>query len=322
MQGLCLKAVQYVLDNERLDDFGIPAAARTAIRESWEAEPPSLYGRFDLAYDGESPPKLLEYNANTPTALLEASVVQWYWRQEVFPATDQFNSIHEKLIAKWSELKRYLRGSTLYFTCMDSEEDWMTIVYLRDTAEQAGIRTQPIGIGDIGWNQATRAFRDLKEQPIQSVFSLYPWEWLLSDFSGPVLETYSQMDWIEPIWKMLWSNKALLAILWELFPEHPNLLPAYLDLPRDLREYVEKPLLSREGSNITVHSQSGVTSTSGPYGNSRSVYQQFAGKRRFEGQTPIMGSWYVMDQGPAGLGIREAPLVTTNLSRFVPHFFY
>jgi glutathionylspermidine synthase len=36
-----------------------------------------LYGRFDLAYRGDGPPKLLEYNADTPTALFEAAVVQW-----------------------------------------------------------------------------------------------------------------------------------------------------------------------------------------------------------------------------------------------------
>src|SRR3954447_10308700 len=321
LQGLCMQAAQFVLDHDRFDDFAIPPAARTAIRQAWDAEPPSLYGRFDLTYDGTSPPKLLEYNANTPTSLLEASVVQWYWCQEVFPATDQFNSLHEKLIAKWSDLKRHLKGATLYFTCMPDDEDLMTVVYLRDTAEQAGIRTNQLTVREIVWNAATETFRDGQDQCIESLFSLYPWEWLLSDFAEPILRTCRQMDWIEPIWKMLWSNKAVLAILWELFPGHPNLLPAYLDSARDLREYVSKPLLSREGANMTVHLQSGELSTPGPYGNGRFVHQQFAGRKPFDGQLPVIGSWYITDQGPAGIGIREAPLITTNTSRFVPHFF-
>lgn len=85
-----------------------------AIVWSWNEEPPAIYGRFDLAYDGIHPPKLLEYNADTPTALLEASVVQWYWLQDVFPKDDQFNSIHEHLVAKWKELKDYVgRGSSM-----------------------------------------------------------------------------------------------------------------------------------------------------------------------------------------------------------------
>ena len=49
-------------------------------------------------YDGKAPPRLLEYNADTPTALLEASVAQWFWLQDCFPTADQFNSIHERLI--------------------------------------------------------------------------------------------------------------------------------------------------------------------------------------------------------------------------------
>jgi glutathionylspermidine synthase len=51
---------------------------------------------------------------------------------------------------------------------------------------------------------------------------------------------------------MLWSNKALLAILWELNPGHELLLPAYLDGPRELTSYVRKPLFGREGSGIAV----------------------------------------------------------------------
>ncbi len=321
LQRLCLAAGQFIIDQDRFDDLAIPPAARQIIRDAWESEPPSIYGRFDLAYDGAGPPKLLEYNADTPTSLLEASVIQWYWRREVCPATDQFNSIHEKLIAKWSELKRYLRSGNLHFTCMPDEEDLMTIAYLRDTAQQAGIVTGQLFVREIGWNSSSKTFRDLDDRTINSLFALYPWEWLLKDFAAPILSTYSTMDWIEPIWKMLWSNKGLLAILWEMFPGHPNLLPAFFDSPRQMAEYVRKPLLSREGSNITVHRHGSETSTAGPYGTGPFVFQEFTQARDFDGQRPTLGSWYITDQGAAGIGIREAPVITTNLSRFVPHYF-
>ena len=267
VQKLCLAAAQFVIDQNRFDQFSIPEAARPAIRAAWEAEPPSIYGRFDFAYDGEHPPKLLEYNANTPTGLLEASVIQWEWRQEVFPATDQFNSIHDKLVAKWTDLRRYWRGNrTVYFTSMRDDEDLLTVSYLRDTAQLAGLATEHLFVREIGWNEKTGTFRDLQDRPIQSIFALYPWEWLLRDMAKPVLSSCGQMDWIEPIWKMLWSNKALLAILWEMFPNHPNLLASYLDGPHGLSEFVRKPLLSREGANITVHKGGSEASTAGPYG--------------------------------------------------------
>ena len=322
LQRLCLEAGQFVLDRNRLADFGIPAWAAHAIRDAWETEPPSIYGRFDLAYDSANPPKLLEYNANTPTGLLEASVAQWDWRREVFPATDQFNSIHEKLIDKWSELKRYLRSDTLYFTSMATDEDVMTATYLRDTAQQAGIRTKFLLIPDIGWHAKDSTFRDREEHEIHSLFALYPWEWLLADAGDKVMLALDRMDWIEPIWKMLWSNKALLAILWEMFPGHPNLLPAYLDGPRNMTGFVRKPLLSREGANITVYCEGTLQlETEGPYGAGPFVYQQLAPGWHPEKQTPVLGSWYVTDRGACGIGIRESKGITTNTSRFVPHYF-
>jgi glutathionylspermidine synthase len=170
LQRICLAAGQFIIDHDRFDDFHIPTAARPLIRDAWEKEPPSIYGRFDLMYNGSGPPKLLEYNANTPTSLLEASVVQWYWHLDKMPGTDQFNSIHEKLIAQWREILPYLKSGHLHFTAMNNAEDMTTIEYLRDTAQQGGIRTSALAIDQIGWNERAREFRNLEEHRIESIF--------------------------------------------------------------------------------------------------------------------------------------------------------
>ena len=127
------------------------------------------------------------------------------------------------------------------------------------------------------------------------------------------------MTWIEPLWKMLLSNKALLAVLWELYPGHPNLLPAYLDGPRDLPAYIRKPLLGREGAGMTVVSPSGTVRTPGDYGAEGHVYQAFDPLPDFGGVRPVLGAWLVGDEA-AGLGIRETTgLITDDTSSFVPH---
>lgn len=321
LHKMCLEAAQHIIDNNLFSLCRIPPAAVPAISQSWNSEPPSLYGRFDFAFDGAHPPKLLEYNADTPTALIEASAIQWYWLEDVFPSADQFNSIHDKLIDKWKDIKPSLKGDTLYFCCVDSPEDFMTVSYIRETAHQAGIdRTSFLYMEEIGWNENDLAFRDLEENDIRSIFKLYPWEWLLAEFEKETLATYQEIDWIEPIWKMLWSNKAILAILWELFPNHPNLLETYIDTPGALNKWAKKPLLSREGANVTIRSGYGDFRTSGEYGEEGYVYQALASVPDFRGNKPIIGSWYITGQGPAGIGIRESQTpVTDNLSRFVPH---
>ncbi len=114
LQTMCLAAAQHVIDGKRYAELEIPAEAVPLIEWAWEAEPPALYGRFDVLYDGDQPPKLLEYNADTPTSLLEAAVIQWHWLKDVFPEADQFNSLHEKLIAKWKDVDAYL-SKPVYF---------------------------------------------------------------------------------------------------------------------------------------------------------------------------------------------------------------
>ncbi|HTV15904.1 MAG TPA: glutathionylspermidine synthase family protein [Acidobacteriaceae bacterium] len=324
LQTMCLAAGDFILTNDRLAALRIPQSAWPHIRETWNAEPPALYGRMDLAYNGGDL-KLLEYNADTPTSLVEAAVAQWYWLEERFPEADQFNSIHERLVAKWKDLKDYVR-QPVYFAFEDNDEDAMTVTYLRDTAQQAGLQTAAITMEAIGWDSRKRRFVDEKERAMETIFKLYPWESLIADRFGKFAldvmgnQQTGGVQWIEPVWKMLWSNKALLAVLWEMYPNHELLLPAYLDGPRDLETWVCKPLLGREGANVTVKLH-GITveDTAGRYADGGFVWQQYVDLTPQGNPRIVVGSWLANGEA-CGMGIREPDsYVTTNASRFVPH---
>ncbi len=85
---------------------------------------------------------------------------------------------------------------------------------------------------EIGWNDAQQAFLDPNEDHMFSIFKLYPWEAMLAEEFGPhALDTYPSTRWIEPIWKMLLSNKGILPILWQLYPNHDLLLESHFDTP-------------------------------------------------------------------------------------------
>ena len=324
LHAMCLEAAQHIVDRNLFDKLHIPARVVPLIKAAWAQEPPSLYGRFDFAYDGMGPPKMLEYNADTPTSLVEASLAQWFWLQDVFPNKDQFNSLHERLIEQWKALKPYLQGDTLHFAGMDDIEDGMTLAYLRDTAEQAGLVCDTLTMPQIGIS-SDGFFTDLNDRVIESVFKLYPWEWIVHEderFVQGVLSRGTDMQWIEPVWKMLLSNKGLLAILWDLFPESPYLLPASFDVADTLTwdAYVTKPLLSREGANVTVTMfDQTLLASQGDYGEEGFVYQSLATIPNMDGHYPVVGSW-IIGQEAGGMGIRESKrIITDNLSQFVPH---
>jgi glutathionylspermidine synthase len=321
LAAMTLHAAEYIIDNKLYARLGIPESAVGLIEASWEAEPPSLYGRFDLAYDGAGPPKLLEYNADTPTSLLEAAAVQWYWLQDLFPSRDQFNSIHDRLIAKWKELAPYLPDRRVDFCSIDDVEDGTTVAYLLDTARQAGLAADLFPIDEIGWNGVQFVRPD--DAPLGAVFKLYPWEWMVREEFGKYLGKDSTM-WIEPPWKMLLSNKGILPVLWELYPGHPNLLEARFDGPGEMESWVKKPLLGREGANITLHRSGLDFETAGEYGDEGFIFQACAGLACCDALHTVIGSWLIgHEEGSScGIGIRESesPIIT-NTSRFVPHLF-
>ena len=249
---MCLAAVQHVIDNKRYDLFKIPAQFIPYIEKTWDEDCPSIYGRFDLCYKNGKI-KLLEFNADTPTSLYEAGIVQWFWLQDLDKNKDQFNSIHEKLIAYWKYLKVYLQPGTLHFTCLkETLEDLTNTEYMRDCAIQAGLTTKLVFTDDIGWENESAQFVDLENESIKNMFKLYPWEWLAAEqFGQNILQDSNKTFWIEPAWKMILSNKAILPILWELYPNSEYLLPAYFEV-QQLKDYVKKPILSREGANIEL----------------------------------------------------------------------
>lgn len=321
LHQMCMQAVDHVIRQGQLERFAIPPAFWALVEQSWREQEFSLFGRFDLSWNGTGAPKMLEYNADTPTGLVESSVAQWYWLQDAFPQADQFNSLHEKLIEQW---KKFDGKGLIHFACADSEEDIGNLSYLRDTAIQAGFATKQCLVSDLGWDEHNAEIVDDHDVKVEHLFKLYPWEWLCREqFSEHLLNRPTRI--IEPAWKMILSNKAILPVLWELFPQHPNLLPAYTEAWRMSGNHVKKPLLSREGENISIYADGQVLHTEGEYGHEGYIYQGYAPQPKFDdGITPAyssIGAWMVGDQA-AGIGIREdESLITKNTSRFVPHYF-
>ncbi|MEU4513246.1 glutathionylspermidine synthase family protein [Nonomuraea wenchangensis] len=320
LHGMCLDVVDYVIEKRRYSDFRIPEWLHGPIAASWRRHDPHAYGRFDLCYDGRSHAKLLEYNADTPTSLVESSVVQWHWMTNTHPDADQWNSIHERLIDRW---KYALGGGRLHLAHTGTEtsgEDELTVAYMAETATAAGIQVTTLPVEAIGWDTGRRTFVDAQHKPIGRLFKLYPWEWMVADeFGAAAIDAQARTPWVEPLWKMLLSNKALLALLWELYPDHPNLLPAYLDGPRGMDSYIVKPLLGREGASMKIVTPAGAEHTPGEYGDEGHVFQELWPLPEFDGWRPVLGAWVVGDEA-AGLGIRETRgLITGNTSSFVPH---
>lgn len=331
LHQMCLEMVsEIVTSGDYPSYFNLSEFAKSEIERSWKQNNKSLYGRFDLAFDG-STCKMLEYNGDTPTGLLEGAVAQWNFIQEAdgIPNRDQFNLIYERMVETWNN--QYPKGTKIHFTASRDahEEEWANLYCIMNAAIEAGMDVKDICLEDIGVSQDQ--FYDLQMSPIKTIFKLYPWEWMFKEEFSKSLIT-SQTNWIEPQWKALLSNKGNLVKLWEMFKGHPNLLPAYashVECTNGL--WVMKAILGREGSNIKKlfvennQIQSSVTGDGShfipEYHSDGYVFQKWHDLPKFDNNYTVLGSWVIGDKA-SGMSFRESePEITGNDSHFASHYF-
>ena len=337
--AMCMELVAEVAERpDLMTRLAIPEAQHDLVRRSWGEGDRHLYGRFDFAYTGEGAAKLLEYNADTPTAIFEAAYFQHDWlrdriRDGWLPpdgdagegGTDQFNLLQESLVEAFGTFPAQWQGGPIFhFVCAtENDEDRGTVGYLMDCATQAGHSCEMLDIRDVGIDPEG-LFTDGQDRVIDRCFKLYPWEDMMRERFAPHL---APGVFVEPAWKAIVSNKGMLPLLWERHEGHPNLLPAYFaDDPRaeELERAVSKPFHSREGENVVILERGEPQEeTAGDYGDSPRIVQGFA--PLFAAETAagtvhaVVGSWMVGDRA-AGMGMREdTGRITRDLSRFVPH---
>ena len=339
LHGMCREAAAAICASEELlEKLGIPAEFHDLVAGSWDRQEPEIYGRFDLAYDGTGPAKMLEYNADTPTSLYESASFQWGWLEDQLAAgvlrdgDDQFNGIHEALVAHFAAT--FAPGTDLHFTAIaGNPEDYGTVEAMGWAAREADLGAHYTDLDKLGLSPDGQ-FIDDQDRVIGILFKLYPWEDLLrDDYAQHIAGSGCLM--LEPAWKAVLSNKGLLPVLWQMFEGHPNLLPAFfeaemqagspaLDRAEEVlrRGHVIKPLFSREGAAISIVENGAPTETSpeAGYGQHPRIVQAYTPLTAFDGFHPVIGAWMV-GQACAGIGIREdRGRITQNLSRFKPHF--
>lgn len=350
LHAMCREAVAAVIASEALiEKLGIPEAHRDLVADSWQRSEPEIYGRFDLAYDGSGPAKLLEYNADTPTSLYESAAFQWQWLEDQLAAgvlpegADQFNGIHEALAERFGAL--FAPGTDLHFTAMSGNpEDYATVEAMGWAAREAGMGAHYTDLDKIAISDEGQ-FLDSDDRVIGTLFKLYPWEDLLRDDYASRIAGSGCM-FLEPAWKAVVSNKGILPVLWQMFEGHPNLLPAFFadDVAAALveggrpdkavadsfsraadalrRGHVVKPIFSREGASLSIVENGNVTEASAntDYAQHPRIVQAYHALPIFDGFRPVIGTW-IVGQTCVGMGLREdRARITQDLSRFKPHF--
>lgn len=332
---LFIEGAQHVIDQQRYTELGIAPRLIPLIEQSWERDDWHLYGRFDLAggLDG-LPIKLIEFNADTPTALFETSMVQWaQLKANGLDEAAQFNNIHAMLQDNFRRVvvgdeadfsSAYGAEKMLFSSIQGLPEDERTVRYLQHIAHEAGIFTDFSFLDETGFLPKQGVF-NTDHQRADFWFKLFPWEDIAADEPEllDILHSISELDstrFINPAYTLLFQSKGMLAILYELFPDNPYLLETRFS-PLENQAQVEKKLFGREGENTRIVHANGspMAEKEGRYGHHPSIYQAYAEMvNDAAGNYYQAGVFYVYEA--CGLGFRRGGPILDNMSKFVGHY--
>jgi len=336
LYDMFVEAGEYVVENNLFHEIGIPFNLVEVIKESWESDVHwHLYGRFDLAggIDGK-PIKLLEFNADTPTALFETAIIQWaILKQNGQEEEAQFNALYEALLDNFkrlvtldedvSEFEEMYEGWQFLFTSIRGNiEEENTVRLLQHIAEEAGYETNFAYIDEIEFSSDEGIFYN--DEPYELWFKLIPWEDIAleeSDLAMLLTDIIRNQKAIifNPAYTLLFQSKGILKILWDLYPNHPLLLKTSFE-PLEGEKQVEKPIFGREGENVTIldSDNSTIEQIEGDYGNHKMVYQAYTELPiDHRGESYQAGVFYAYEA--CGLGFRKGGKILDNMSKFVGH---
>ncbi len=331
-----VKAAEYVIANDLFFELGIPFNLVEIIKKSWENDVHwHIYGRFDLAggIDGK-PIKLIEFNADTPTALFETALLQWAMlKYNEMDEDAQFNNVYEAITDNFKRLitlfddteqfDKYYDGWKILFSSIEgNDEEEATTRLLQQMATDAGFATHFEFLEHVGFDD--EGIYDANENPYEYWFKLYPWEDIATD--EPELATTlthivqnQKAIILNPAYTLLFQSKGMLKILCDLFPDSPYLLQSSFE-PLEGKKQVAKPVFGREGANTQIIATDGGVehATEGPYGNYKKVYQEYVEfAQDAEGKKYQAGVFFAYEA--CGLGFRKGGDILDNMSKFVGH---
>jgi glutathionylspermidine synthase len=327
---------QHVIDNNLFFDLGIPFNLIDAIKKSWDNDVHwHLYGRFDLAggIDGK-PIKLIEFNADTPTALFETAVLQWaLLKSNNMDEDQQFNNIHEALSDNFRRLitlfddpqtfEEHYDGWKILFSSMSGNaEEEQTVRLLQQMAIDAGFETGFEPLGGVKFDD--EGIYDSNDEPYEYWFKLFPWE----DIAIDEVELCTQLSTImknqkaiilNPAYTLLFQSKGMMKILCDLFPDSPYLLKTSFEPLKNTKQ-VEKRMFGREGANVRILDASGaiIEANDGPYDTFKPIYQEYIEYPKDIHENSYQAGVFFAYEA-CGLGFRSGGKILNNMSKFVGH---
>jgi glutathionylspermidine amidase/synthetase len=232
---------------------------------------------------------------------MEAGKVQGKWSEHYRcdDGEDTGKDLQELISGAWQHSDV---DDVLHIMQDDDPEERYHALFMQDAMQDAGIESKIIhGVAGLQW-EPDGGIADADGDRVRWVWKTWAWETALDQLRAECedddIELLSYVDGrqpahpprlvdvllrqdvmvYEPLWTLIPSNKAILPVLWAMFPEYPYLLNTSYVLTDELRQtgYVVKPIVGRGGANITIFDRNATVraETAGRFDQRDQVFQQ------------------------------------------------
>lgn len=330
------EALAHVARQDQWSKLRIPSSIVRLIRHDLERKIPHICGRIDFAGGiGNFPIKLLEFNADTPTSLPESAYFQKWQVEAIEKEYDgQLNYLIEDLTEAFAALKAQFpdKPPLLLLTGLGFVEDRLNLMVIKDAAQRAGFEVDYADLESVVFaDDGVYLQSDAGYVQYPFLYKLVPWETIIlrePELLDILIRLSIEHDLIilNPSYSLAFQAKHMLSVLYELFPDHPLLLPTF-DLEARVRgrQYVRKVNFGRMGENIQIIATSGqiLAKTTGDFGHFSKIYQEFAEMYQDEDGDIYQPSMYVVRGKSSCLNVRRRDgLIIDDDAEFVPHLLF
>ena len=296
LHSMFVKATEHVIRTPELwPAFGFPSQYWRKAMYSFFTGDKVISGRFDFSITPEHGIKCFEYNADNAACLMECGLVQDAWSKAVGiggVGVDAGIGCEERLVNAW-RLLNLPKGTLVHFLHDNIGEERYHTLYMMHVAQKAGFVGKCVSNVDNFTFDENGYILDDEKKLVKYVWKTWSCTTLLSQWNGEPIRTSGTVRLIdiclnddvmvfEPWWSAIPATKAILPVLSEMFPDHPNLLHSSREVTDRLKKtgYVAKPVNGRCGENIVLHNPvttaepEVVESTDWRFKNNQYVYQE------------------------------------------------
>ncbi|SWN69440.1 bifunctional glutathionylspermidine amidase/synthase [Klebsiella pneumoniae] len=286
-------------DDNLLALFDIPKILWPRLRLSWQRRRHHMItGRMDFCMD-ERGLKVYEYNADSASCHTEGGLILEQWLKQGYYGTghNPAEGLLDELAGAWKHSRA--RPFVHIMQDKDLEENYHA-QFIQRSLTQAGFESKTLfGLDELRWDAAGQLI-DADGRLVNCVWKTWAWETAIEQVREVSAEEYAAVPIrtghpqnevrlidvllrpevlvFEPLWTVIPGNKAILPVLWSLFPHHRYLLDTDFEVNDELAKtgYAVKPISGRCGNNIDLIGPQDelLDKTSGQFVDRKNIYQQ------------------------------------------------